>query len=316
MKIIVTGAAGAIGSHLCERLLDLGHEVVGIDSFTSYYDPNIKKINALDLEKKGILIKHLDLAKDDIDSVIKDVDVIFHLAAQPGISATVPFENYLKNNVTATYRLLESAKKNTNLQLFVFASTSSVYGVRANGDETTEPKPTSHYGVTKLAAEQLAMSYYRELGLPVTAFRFFSVYGERERPEKFYHRLIKAIAEGKEMPFYQGSEYHKRSYTYVSDIIDGCILALQNVSKVTGEIFNLGNDKSETTGEGLALVEEIMGKKAMLKILSRRRGDQFETSADISKARKIFGYNPKVGLKEGLAAEVRWYMEKINNKIN
>ncbi len=181
MKIIVTGAAGAIGSHLCERLLDLGHEVVGIDSFTSYYDPNIKKINALDLEKKGILIKHLDLAKDDIDSVIKDVDVIFHLAAQPGISATVPFENYLKNNVTATYRLLESAKKNTNLQLFVFASTSSVYGVRANGDETTEPKPTSHYGVTKLAAEQLAMSYYRELGLPVTAFRFFSVYGEREK---------------------------------------------------------------------------------------------------------------------------------------
>jgi len=315
MKIIVTGAAGAIGSHLAERLLDMGHEVVGIDALTPYYSPEIKKINLKDIKEKGATVYIKDLVKDDCSRILKDADVIFHLAAQPGISAATPFEDYLNNNIVATYRLLESAKKNSNLQLFVYASTSSVYGARASGDETTEPKPTSYYGVTKLAAEQLALSYYRESELPVTVLRFFSVYGERERPEKFYHKLIKAIQEDKQVPFFEGSEYHIRSYTYISDIIDGCILALQNIPKVVGEIFNLGSEKTATTKEGLVIIEKIMNKKTKLIILPRRIGDQFETSANISKAQAILGYNPKVNLKEGLAAEVKWYKEKIHGKI-
>ncbi len=315
MKILVTGVAGAIGSHLAERLLDLGHEVVGIDSLTEYYSPDIKKINARDVTERGGTVIFKDLVTDNIGDEVKSAEVIFHLAAQPGISAVTPFEHYLKNNIIATQRLMEVAKQSSELKLFVYASTSSVYGARADGDETVEPKPTSYYGVTKLAAEQLAMSYYREIGVPVTVLRFFSVYGERERPDKFYHRLIKAILEDTEVPFYEGSEHHIRSYSYISDIIDGCILVLNNHDKVIGEIFNLGTDKTATTGDGIRVVEDIVGKKAKLRTLPRRQGDQFETSANIEKIRRVLGYNPKMSLKEGLDAQVAWYRDKIHKKI-
>src|SRR6185436_17280051 len=140
---------------------------------------------------------YLDLVTEDVSHLLTGTDFIFHLAAQPGISASTPFENYLNNNIVATQKLLDQARGVTTLQGFIHASTSSVYGKHANSDETSEPKPTSHYGVTKLAAEQLALSYHRESGLPVTVLRFFSVYGERERPEKLYHKLIKAMHEDK-----------------------------------------------------------------------------------------------------------------------
>ncbi|HYC34555.1 MAG TPA: NAD-dependent epimerase/dehydratase family protein [Candidatus Paceibacterota bacterium] len=315
MKIVVTGAAGAIGSHLAERLLAMGHKVIGIDALTDYYSPEIKKINAQDVIEKGGEIYFKNLAKDSLEHILSDADAVFHMAAQPGISATTPFEDYVVNNIIATHRLLESLKNSKHLKLFFHASTSSIYGARAGGDEATEPKPTSHYGVTKLAAEQLSMSYWRELGMPVTVFRLFSVYGERERPEKFYHKFIRALHEDKEVPFHEGSEYHVRSFTYVEDIIDGCILALQNIDKVVGEIFNLGTDMTHTTGEGLQLVENIVGKKAKLKILPRRLGDQFETSANIAKARKVLGYNPKTSFEDGLRRQVKWYKEKIHGKL-
>lgn len=315
MKILVTGVAGAIGSHLAERLIKEGHQVVGVDSLTSYYSPQIKKINAEDVREAGAQIVFKDLTKDSLKDELKGVDVIFHCAAQPGISATTPFAHYLDNNIIATWKLLEEAKNISNLKAFIFASTSSVYGTRANGDETTEPKPTSFYGVTKLSAEQLALSYYRELGIPVISLRFFSVFGERERPEKLFHKLIKAMCEDTEFPLFQGSEHHIRSYTYISDIIDGCILALNNLEKSVGEIFNLGNDKTNTTGEGIKIIEDIFSNKAKLKIIPRRPGDQFETAANIEKARKILGYNPQIGLRDGLEAQVRWYKEKIFNKL-
>ena len=315
MKILVTGVAGAIGSHLAERLLELGHEVVGIDSLTPYYSLDIKRINAKDVESKGGKIFFLDLVSDDIAHVLEGVELIFHCAAQPGISPVTPFDDYLNNNIVATHKILEKVKNLPNFKGFIFASTSSVYGARADGDETTEPRPTSYYGVTKLAAEQLAMSYYRELGLPVVVLRFFSVYGERERPEKLYHKLIKTILENKEFTKFEGSEYHTRSYTYIKDIIDGCVLILDNLDKATGEIFNLGNDKTMTTGEGIALIEKIVGKKGKYIILPRRRGDQVETAANINKMKKFFGYSPKVSLEEGLTAQVKWYKEKINKKI-
>ena len=315
MRIIVTGAAGAIGSHLAERLADLGYQVIVIDSLTDYYSPKIKKITVKDVKSKGVKFHHKDLVEDNIENLVKDADVIFHLAAQPGISATTSFEDYLKNNIIATQRLLEAVKKNKNLKMFFHASTSSIYGKLANGDETIEPKPTSNYGVTKLAAEQLALSYHRELGVPVSVLRFFSVYGERERPEKFYHKLIRAIHNDEEVPFYEGSENHVRSYTYISDIIDGCVLALQNLDKVIGEIFNLGTDKTNTTGEGLRLVEKIMNKKAKIKLLPKRQGDQFETSANIKKIREVLKYNPKVELEEGLTRQVKWYKEKLHKKV-
>ncbi len=315
MKILVTGIAGAIGSHVAERLLDLGHQVVGIDALTSYYSPEIKRINVKDVKKKGAEIYFKDLARDNVSSLIKAAEIVFHFAAQPGISAGTPFEDYLNNNIVATQKLLEATKDNKNLKAFIFISTSSVYGIRAKGSEKTEPKPTSYYGVTKLAAEQLALSYYRDKSVPIVCLRLFSVYGERERPEKLFYKLTKAILENKEFPLYAGSEYHVRSYTYVGDIVDGCLLVLENLNKCIGEIFNLGNDKTNTTGEGIKIIEKILGKKAKFKIIPKRAGDQVETSANIKKARKIFGYNPSVSLEEGLANQVKWYKEKIHGRI-
>lgn len=315
MKIVITGAAGAIGSHLAERLNSLGHDVVGIDAFTNYYDPQIKKATAKELENQGIKIINKDLVTDDLVEDLNNAEIIFHLAAQPGISATTPFSDYLKNNFIATERLLEHSKSNKNLQAFINASTSSIYGAVANGPETSVPEPTSNYGVTKLAAEQLALSYFRSHNLPVINLRFFSVYGERERPEKFFYKLIKSIYEDKEITVFEGSENHIRSYSYIGDIIDGCVAAFDKREAILGETFNLGNDKTNTTGEGIAFVEEIMGKKAKIIKPPKRLGDQLETGAKIDKARKLLGYNPKTDLKTGLEKEVKWYGEKVHGKF-
>ncbi len=314
MKILVTGAAGAIGSHLSERLLSLGHEVIGIDVLTPYYSPDIKRVNAHDVESKGGKVFKVDLSVDDLEHRVEDFDFIFHLAAQPGISAATTFDDYVKNNIFATRKILDRALKMKNLKGFVHVSTSSVYGLYAQGDETSETKPTSNYGVTKLAAEQLALSYHRSSGLPVSVLRFFSVYGERERPEKLYHKLIKAILEDRDFSLYEGSENHLRSYTHVDDIVDGCVLVMDNFHKAVGEIFNVGNDTVMTTGQGIDLIQEIIGKPARFIKLPPRSGDQKETAADISKMREVFGYSPKVSLKDGLKKEVDWYISKLHKK--
>lgn len=315
MKIFITGIAGAIGSHMAERLLKDGHEVVGVDALTPYYSPEIKKINKSDVESLGGKVFIRDLVVDDIGSLLEGVDFIFHFAAQPGISASTSFEDYVRNNIVATEKILQASLRIPSLKGFIHASTSSVYGSFAGGDEEVAPKPTSYYGVTKLAAEQLVLSYVRDKNFPATVLRFFSVYGERERPEKLYHKLIKAILEEKEFTVYQGAEKHIRSYTYVSDIIDGCMLILQNFEKAKGEIFNLGNNQTMTTGEGIDLIQEIIAKKAKLVLLPPRSGDQLETSANISKMQKVFGYNPKIQLKEGLTAEASWFQRKLWKKI-
>lgn len=315
MKILVTGVAGALGSHVAEYFSGLGHEVIGVDILTPYYDRAIKEINLADVVASGVQVHICDLVEDDLSHFMRGVDVVFHFAAQPGISSTTSFEDYVRNNITATHRLLEAARKISGLKSFVHISTSSIYGARAGGDETTEPKPTSYYGVTKLAAEQLALSYHREMGLPVTVLRLFSVYGPRERPEKLYHKLIKSILEDKEFPIHEGSEHHIRSYTHVEDVIQACGLIVKNIDLANGEIFNIGNDKTVTTGEGIKVIERIIGKPARLVVVPRRRGDQAETSAQIEKARRILGYTPRIGIEEGLTKQIAWYKEKLHNKL-
>ncbi|HUD04310.1 MAG TPA: NAD-dependent epimerase/dehydratase family protein, partial [Candidatus Paceibacterota bacterium] len=267
-----------------------------------------------DLEKVGIPVERKDIARDDISNILDGADVIYHFAAQPGISEMTPFDTYLQNNIVATYKLLEAARKIKSLKLFVFISTSSVYGARADSDETAEPMPTSFYGVTKLAAEQLALSYSRDKNLPVTVLRLFSVYGERERPEKLYHKVIKNVLNNEPLTLYEGSEAHRRSYSYVGDIVDACLLVLDKMDAVKGEIFNIGTDKTITTGEGLALIEKIMGTKIIIKKVPPRPGDQIETAAKIDKARRVLGYDPKVLPKDGLHREVEWYKNKIYNR--
>lgn len=314
MKILVTGSAGFIGSHLAETLKDMGHDVSGIDNFNPYYKPQLKEINAHQLEKKGIHIHKADLAEDDLMVPTKDAEVVFHLAAQPGISSTTPFDNYLKNNFVATYRLLEALKFSDSLKLFVNISTSSVYGAHAMDDENAAPKPTSYYGVTKLAAEQLALSYCRDQDFPAVSTRLFSVYGERERPEKLYPKLIDAILKDKPFPLFEGSEHHLRSYTYVGDIVTGLVAVMRNPDKVIGQIFNIGTDKAITTGEGIKIVEDVIGKKAKLDIKPKRAGDQQETHANIKKAREILQYEPTTTPQEGLRKEVEWFTENIFKK--
>ena len=258
----------------------------------------------------------IDLARDDLRSAVKGIDLIYHAAAQPGISARVPFETYLRNNVIATQRLLEATRESGAIRGFVYVSTSSVYGFDATGDEEGEPRPASHYGVTKLAAEQLVLALAREEKYPSLSLRLFSVYGPRERPEKLYPQLIGAILERRPFPLYEGSEHHLRSYTFVGDIIDGMVAVIDKVDLCVGHIFNLGTNVALTTGEGIAIVEEITGRKVLIDARPRRPGDQLCTHANIGKASRILGYRPRTTLREGLEQSVAWYREQILGKID
>ncbi|MGD2040431.1 MAG: NAD-dependent epimerase/dehydratase family protein [Anaerolineae bacterium] len=316
MNLLVTGAAGFIGSHLAERLASLGHAVRGLDCLTDFYSRALKELNVRDLAAQGVQVLPLDLAIDELDAAVCDVEVVYHLAALPGLSATTPFETYARNNLTATYRLLEAVLDSSSLQGFINISTSSVYGTFATGPETTEPRPTSYYGVTKLAAEQLVLAYQRTRGLPACSMRLFSVYGPRERPEKLYSKLIRAILEDREFPLYEGSEKHVRSYTYVADIVDGLVAALDHRDRCEGEILNLGTDKTITTGQGIRIVEEIIGRRARMVRQPVRAGDQLQTHAAIDKARRLLGYNPTTEPREGLAHQVDWYKQKVLGNVN
>jgi len=310
MNILVTGAAGFIGSHLCERLLALGHSVRGIDNFNPYYDVVLKEENARGIQAAGASLHRLDLAADPLTEAVAGVHAVFHAAAQPGLSAA-SFDTYVRNNIHATHRLLEAVHDSPSLTAFVNIATSSVYGTYATEPETAEVRPTSYYGVTKLAAEQLVMAYARDRGLPACSLRLYSVYGPRERPDKLYPKLIRALVEDTPLPLYEGSESHRRSYTYIDDILNGLIAVLHRWDRCAGEIFNIGTDTVITTGEGIRLVEEIVGKRAVIRRLPRRAGDQTATQADITKARRVLDYHPAVLPADGLKTTVAWYRELL-----
>jgi len=312
MKILVTGAAGFIGSHLCERLVSKGHQILGIDNFSEYYDPKLKEINANDIKDAGVKLLTADLLDNLAVILPNDIDVIYHFAAQPGISASTPFVDYERNNIQATQNLLQWAiHHNTNTQLFVNIATSSIYGLHATSTEEEAPMPVSDYGVTKLAAEQLVLASQRSGKLPACSIRLFSVYGPRERPEKLYTKLIKAIYEETSFPLYEGSADHERSFTYVGDITDGLEKILDNQKVCNGEIINLGSDDVYTTRQGITLIENIIGKKAHIVKVKKRPGDQLKTSATIDKAKQLLSYKPNTDFEEGLRAQVAWYQEKF-----
>lgn len=311
MKILITGAAGFIGSHTAEVLHAAGHEVTGIDNFSPYYDVSIKKDTATILKAKGINIIEADLSENNWQQILPaDFDYIFHFAAQPGISSDVSFNDYLKNNFIATQNLLQFAEKNAALKLFVNISTSSVYGKDATGGEETVPKPVSYYGVTKLAAEQLALTYARMGKLKACSLRLFSVYGPRERPDKLYTKLIDAIINDHEFPLFTGSEKHVRSFTYVGDIVSGITSVIGKEDAINGQIINLGTEQEHTTQYGIETAESLLGKKALLKITPARSGDQLRTKANIDKARQLLSYDPSTTLKDGLAAQIKWFLKE------
>lgn len=308
MKILVTGAAGFIGSHMAERLKIEGHQVIGIDNFSHYYDVSSKQRNAEVLAKKGIPILTMDLREmSEYENLPLDFDLIIHFAAQPGISSSSTFEEYLTNNIIATENLLVFAILNKNLKHFFNIGTSSIYGLEATFPETQIPTPASWYGVTKLAAEQLVLAESRANRLKASSLRLYSVYGPRERPEKLYTKLIACAFKNEVFTLFEGSEKHLRSFTFVGDIVDGIFKAVEKHEELNGEIINLGAETEHSTQQGIAYVEELLGLKIAMEIIPERPGDQLRTFANIDKAKNLLGYNPSTSLKEGLKQQINWY---------
>ena len=312
MTILVTGAAGFIGSHTAERLLASGHKVLCVDNFNSYYNLDLKNKNADAVKAHGGEFVVMDLRDEKAYKQLPaTIDYIFHFAAQPGISSSSSFEDYFTNNVLATKNLIDFALKCTNLQLFVNIGTSSIYGLEATFPENVAPKPASHYGVTKLAAEQLVLQKSREQQMHACSLRLYSVIGPRERPEKMYTKLIANGLNGKSFPLYKGSDKHLRSFTYVGDIVDGIVSVIGNEDKVNGEVINLGTEVEHTTQEGINAVTEVLGVDIKIEVVPKRAGDQFRTKANIDKARKLLDYNPQTSLLDSVKSQVAWYKENF-----
>ncbi len=312
MKALVTGAAGFIGSHLCERLLSEGFEVAGVDCFTDYYDKKIKESNlSLCLKNKNFRLIKENLIKMDIDLALKGIDLVFHEAAQPGVRASwgKSFSVYVEDNILATQKLLE-AIKNSDIKKMVFASSSSVYGdaEKYPTSETDAPEPVSPYGVTKLAAENLCRLYSKNYGLPVISLRYFSVYGPRQRPDMGFNRFIRSIIKGENITIY-GNGQQTRDFTFISDVVDANIKAV-NCTCHSGEIFNIGGGSRIMVNDTIKMLANISGKKAKVKYLANQKGDVNHTAADISKAMSVLSYMPKVQIKAGLEKEYEWLKEQ------
>jgi UDP-glucose 4-epimerase len=303
---LVTGAAGFIGSTLTDRLLADGVQVTGVDLFTDYYDPALKRKNVAGAAKHpAFTLLELDLADADLAS-LPEVDVVFHQAAQPGVRASWgrEFAAYAHHNVLATQRLLERYK-GAQLERFVYASSSSVYGDAESypTSESALPRPFSPYGVTKLAGEHLTLLYGRNFGLPVTALRYFTVYGPRQRPDMAFHRFCRAMLAGEPITVY-GDGRHTRDFTYVDDAIEANVRAWTR-AKPQG-VYNVGGGSQVEVVEAIALLEKSLGVKARVSFEPRPAGDPDRTRADAARLAADLGYRTTVGIADGLAAEAEW----------
>jgi UDP-glucose 4-epimerase len=307
MKAIVTGCAGFIGSHLAERLIGDGFEVVGIDCFTDYYSRKLKENNISSiLNNENFRFIERDLLEIDMPSILKNVDYIFHQSAQAGVRASWgdSFKIYCDNNILATQKLLEGCK-DTGLKKFVYGSSSSVYGDTESlpMKETDIPKPVSPYGVSKLAGEHLCYLYWKNYDVPTISLRYFTVYGPRQRPDMAFHKFIKAVLQGDEIKIY-GDGRQTRDFTYVSDIVEANLLAARG--NFNGEVFNIGGGTRISLIDAIEELEKIIGKKAILDYTEKQKGDVRDTYADITSANDRLGYSPKVKIKQGLEREIEW----------
>jgi nucleoside-diphosphate-sugar epimerase len=304
MRCVVTGAAGFIGSHLCERLLADGHAVTGIDCFTDYYPRPVKERNLANLRgRRHFAFRELDLSDGVPSELVDGAEWVFHLAAMAGLTRSwLDYDAYARHNLTATHRLLEALKGSSALEKLIYASTSSVYGKYASGDETLPTRPSSPYGITKLASEQLCSVYNAEFGVPSVVLRFFSVYGPRQRPEMGYHLFIDAILKGKPIKL-TGDGMQVRGNTFVADCVDATVQATQ---AMPGETFNLGGGELVTVMDVLRKLERITGRPAIIERHPPRTGDQLATGADIAKLTRHIGWKPTTGIDEGLERQVEW----------
>jgi UDP-glucose 4-epimerase len=307
-RVVVTGAAGFIGSHLCERLLALGHKVVGVDCFTDYYGRSRKEENLAGLKASpDFTFEELDLVDADLRPVLRGAKVVYHLAGQPGVRPSwgEQFDRYVRDNILATQRLLETLKQ-APIDRLVFAGSSSVYGDAEMFPtrESALPRPVSPYGVTKLAAEHLALLYAKNFGLPVVSVRLFTVYGPRQRPDMAFALFMQALVDGDPIEVFGDGE-QSREFTYVSDAIEGTIKAA--TADVVGQVFNLGGGSRVTVNRVLATLEDISRIRAKRKTLPAAPGDPRHTGASINLARERLGWEPRVSLREGLTKQWEWF---------
>ena len=312
MKVLITGAAGFIGSHLCERLLGDGCVILGVDNFDDFYDPQIKRSNIADcLENKNFEIVEGDIrdraAMDEI--VGKDIDIIVHLAARAGVRPSIAQPLlYTDVNVNGTTVLLEAAKKQ-RIGKFIFASSSSIYGNNEKvpfSEEDNVDFPISPYAATKKAGELICHTYHHLYGISLTCLRFFTVYGPRQRPDLAIHKFAGLIEQGKAIPVY-GDGTMSRDFTYIDDIIDGTVAAMEKCAGFN--IYNLGESRPITVNDLVAEIEKTLGKKAIKEYAPPQPGDVERTYADVTKAINELGYNPQTKIEDGLAKFVTWLRE-------
>jgi nucleoside-diphosphate-sugar epimerase len=305
VRALVTGAAGFIGSHLSEALAAEGHEVVGVDSFTDYYDPERKHENA-----QALHVLEADLVTADLDALLEGVEGVFHLAGQPGVRASFGpgFELYVERNVHASGRLFEAAARRG--VRVVYASSSSVYGDAETYPtrEDTAPRPISPYGVTKLCVEQLAYAHARVTGLEAVGLRYFTVYGPRQRPDMAFTPLLEALADGTTFRLF-GDGSASRSFTFVGDAVAGTLAVMERGRP--GEIYNVGGGEEATMADAIALAESIAGRTLALERHGAAAGDVRRTRADVGKAARELGWAPATPLVEGLRAQWAWVAARV-----
>jgi UDP-glucuronate 4-epimerase len=298
MRYVVTGAAGFIGSHLAHALVEDGHDVVGVDCFTDYYDPAEKEENA-----RGLDVRRIDLAEESLD--LGGVDGVFHLAAQAGVrSFGEVFPVYVRRNLIATQRILEACV-NADVRL-VLASSSSVYGEAEAypTPEDTQPRPISPYGITKLGCEQLAHAYRAD----AVVLRYFTVYGPRQRPDMFFRRVCEALLAAATFEIY-GTGEQSRGFTYVDDAVAATIAAMERAP--TGAIYNVGGGEEASMLEAIALLEQISGRELDVRHVGVARGDVSRTKADVTRIRAALGWEPRTSLGDGLDAMWSWASARV-----
>ncbi len=316
MKVLVTGAAGFIGYHLCRRLYESGHDIVGIDSMNAYYDVALKEMRLASLKELGSRFQFhkLDICdRGTLFALIKEghFDAVCNLAAQAGVRYSIqnPY-TYVENNVAGFLNILEGCVQN-QVPYLVYASSSSVYGRSGKqpfAEDDQVDTPVSLYAATKKADELMAHVYSQMYGLPTVGLRFFTVYGPYGRPDMAYFKFAERIERGQEIEVYNNGQM-KRDFTYIDDVTAGIekVLTASYADKPKYRIYNIGRGKPENLMDFIHLIEKGLDKKASLKLMPLQKGDVLETFADISALKRDFGYKPETDLEEGMAKFLAWF---------
>ncbi len=310
MKVLITGVAGFIGSHLAKKFLQRNDYVYGIDSFTDYYPRYIKEANLSEcIKDPNFYLLEGSINKMILKPTLNEIDYVFHLAAQAGVRSSWDrnFFSYTSNNINATQHLLEECK-GTKIKKFIFASSSSVYGQskKLPMKENHKLSPVSPYGLTKLVGEQLCSLYHKTYGIPIVCLRYFTAFGPKQRPDMAFYKFMLSLVEKKPIIIY-GNGKQTRDFTYIDDIIDATVNAA--FYGKLGEIYNIGGGCRNKLLDVVIILQEITGIKIEINYIEPQKGDVKDTYADIEKAKREIKYNPSVNLKEGLSEQWKWFLK-------